>query len=83
MVLFKVYSSPLDVMGGHPNVEDDVYPERIKKEPEMNIGALCDAIRDKWTMVVEKFHARIALLAVNCAPRSHYVACKAVLKLSD
>ena len=83
MVLFKIYSPPLDVMSGYPNVENYVYPKRIKKEPEMDIGALRDTVRDEWTMVIEEFHARIALLAVNCAPRPHYIAREAVLKLRN
>ena len=68
-------------MAGHPDIENDIDPEQVEKEPKVDVAALGHAVGDERAVVVEKLHAAIALFAVYTAPWSHYVAGEAVFEL--
>lgn len=83
MIFLEVIFPFLEVVDRDPNDVDNIDPEQINEEPEVDIVALADAIRDERAVMVEVFHADIACSAVHRTLRPEDHARKTKFQASD
>ena len=69
MVPLELCFATFDVVTCYPDDVNDIDPEQINKEPEVDIVSLANTVRNEGAVMVEILHTDVACSAVNRALR--------------